>query len=282
MQPARGTAIGSGFLGFIEDPIERSDGPDLVDFLGIPLNEEGRARALAYDSSILTVPEHTCMRHPSPYSFWGPAQPKIAAQLDEGHKLVAITVGGTFRSADRIIWMDGRPHPSAHAPHTWAGFTTGYWQGETLITKTTHLKWGWLRRNGVVSSPRALVTTYYQRNGNVLTITWFVEDPDYLTEPYIKSADFILAPDFQMANFGVPNADREGEAADGTRRVNPFFDQCFPRSEVGIADKHFVPHFLPGENPLLLDYARRIGVPPETTLGGAETAYPEYKDKLER
>ena len=53
----------------------------------------------------------------------------------------------SFRRADRTIWMDGRPHPSKYAPHTWAGFTTGEWRGSTLVTTTTHLKWGWVRRN---------------------------------------------------------------------------------------------------------------------------------------
>jgi hypothetical protein len=35
---------------------------------------------------------------------------------------------------------------------------------------TTHLKWGWIRRNGVPSSDQATVVTYYTRNENVLTI----------------------------------------------------------------------------------------------------------------
>jgi len=282
MQPAKGTALGSPFFGFIEDSRERSDGPSLVDYLGIPLTEDGLAKALSYDSSILSVPEHTCMRHPTPYSFWGPAQPKITAQFDEDHYLVAIIVGGTFREADRVIWMDGRPHPSKYAPHTWAGFTTGHWENEILVTKTTHLKWAWVRRNGAVTSPDAEVTTYYQRNGDILTITWFVEDPTYLSEPYIKSADFIVAPDYLMSQYGVANADRGGISADGTSRVNPFFEQCFPRSEVGINDRHFVPHFMPGENPFIREYADQIGVPPEVILGGEETAYPQFRERLPR
>ena len=37
-----------------------------------------------------------------------------------------------LRSVDRPIYMDGRPHPSPNAPHTWAGFSTGEWIGDTL------------------------------------------------------------------------------------------------------------------------------------------------------
>src|ERR1051325_9427663 len=196
-QPALGTVLGPGnaaIFGFEEDSTERADGPALVDYLGIPLNDEARARALAYDGALLGVPEHVCMRHPSQYSFWGPARLRIAAELDANLDVVSYTVGGTFRRADRTIWMDGRPHPSKYAAHTWAGFTTGEWRGSTLVTTTTHLKWGWIRRNGVPSSDQATVVTYYTRNETRLTIKWIVDDPLYLTEPYIKSADFIAAP----------------------------------------------------------------------------------------
>jgi len=271
-QPARGTVLGPGIaaiFGFVEDSTERADGPALVDYIGMPLTGEARARALAYDSALLGVPEHVCMRHPSQYSFWGPANPRIAAQLDADLNVVSYTVGGTFRRADRTIWMDGRPHPSAYAPHTWAGFTTGEWRGATLVTTTTHLKWGWVRRNGVPSSDQATVVTWYTRNDDILTVTWIVYDPLYLTEPYIKSADFITA-DVSTARFGVEPADSG----------NNFFAQCFVREEIARDDFHYVPHYLPGENPFVGDRARQLGIPTGATLGGAETALPEYRKGL--
>lgn len=272
-QPAQGTVLGPGIaaiFGFEEDSTERADGPALVDYVGIPLNAEGLARALAYDSALLGVPEHVCMRHPSQYSYWGPANLRIEADLDSGLNLVSYSVGGTFRRADRVIWMDGRPHPSKYAPHTWAGFTTGRWEGTTLVTTTTHLKWGWIRRNGVPSSDQATVTTYYTRNENVLTITWIVYDSLYLTEPYIKSVDFIAAA-AAPAQFDLAPADRGG---------NNFFAQCFPREEIARPDLHYVPHYLFGQNPFLGEEAKKLGIPVEATLGGAETALPEYRDRL--
>jgi len=274
-QPALGTVLGSGvaaIFGFEEDSLERADGPALVDYLGIPINAEGRARALAYDGALLGVPEHVCMRHPSTYSFWGPARLRIESELDANLDVVAYKVGGTFRRADRTIWMDGRPHPSKFAPHTWAGFTTGEWRGSTLVTTTTHIKWGWIRRNGVPSSDQATVVTYYTRNENVLTITWIVYDPIYLTEPYIKSVDFIAAPQgVTTATFGLEPPDR----------VN-LFAQCFPREEIARPDQHYVPHYLEGTNPFVGEEAKRLGIPVEATLGGAETALPEYKDRLRK
>jgi hypothetical protein len=269
-QPAQG--ITSNF-GFVEDSDERAGGPTLVDYLGLPLNAEGRARALAYDGALLGVPEHVCMRHPSTYSFWGPARPRIEAELDANLDLIAYHVGGTFRRADRTIWMDGRPHPSKYAPHTWAGFTTGEWQGPTLVTRTTHIKWGWIRRNGVASSDQAEVITYYTRNENVLTITWMVIDPIYLTEPFVRSADFIAAPrGVTTATFGLEPEDRG----------NNIFAQCLAREEISRPDFHYVPHYLEGQNPFVGERAKELGIPVEATLGGAETARPEYKDRLKQ
>lgn len=269
-QPAPGITT---MFGFVEDSDERAGGPMLVDYLGIPLNTEGRARALAYDGSLLGVPEHVCMRHPSTYSFWGPANLRIESELDPALDVVAYRVGGTFRRADRTIWMDGRPHPSKYAPHTWAGFTTGQWQGSTLVTRTTHIKWGWVRRNGAMSSDQAEVVTYYTRNENVLTVTWIVYDPIYLAEPFIRSADFIAAPGgTSTSTFSVDPQDRG----------NNIFAQCLAREEISRPDFHYVPHYLEGQNPFIGEHAKKIGVPVEATLGGAETMYPEYRDKVKQ
>ena len=57
-----------------------------------------------------------------------------------------------MRSLDRPIFMDGRPHPPAWAPHTWTGFSTGEWVGNTLKVTTTHLKDGYLKRGGPQTS----------------------------------------------------------------------------------------------------------------------------------
>jgi hypothetical protein len=273
-QPGGGTVIGPGnarTFGFEEDTTERATGPAIADFLGIPINDEGRARGLSYDGSLLTVPEHQCMPHPSTYSFWGPVQLKIAEELDDNLNLVAYHVGGTFRRADRTIYMDGRPHPSDIAPHTWAGFTTGKWVGNTLVTTTTHLKWAWIRRNGTPSSDEAIVTTFYTRNDNYMTITWMVHDPLYLTETYTKSTDFILSPQpIASAQFDADIAGQGGGS----------FFKCLPSEEVIRADPFFVPNYLPWANPFTDEVANKLHIPEAATLGGAETAYPEYRAKL--
>jgi hypothetical protein len=39
---------------------------------------------------------------------------------------------------------------------------------------------------------------------------------------------------------------------------------------------------LPGENAFLIEYARNHGIPFEAAMGGAETMYPEYMDRIEQ
>ena len=67
-----------------------------------------------------------------------------------------------LRSMDRPIYLDGRPHPPAWAPHTWAGFSTGVYEGNMLTITTTHLKAYYIRRNGVPASDRRTMTEHWQ------------------------------------------------------------------------------------------------------------------------
>jgi hypothetical protein len=45
--------------------------------------------------------------------------------------------------------------------------------------------------------------------------------------------------------------------------------------------KNEVPHYLPGSNPFIADWANKFGLPFEAVFGGAETLYPDYVPVLE-
>jgi hypothetical protein len=158
--------------------------------------------------------------------------------------------------AERSIWMDGRPHPPEYAPHTWQGFSTGLWEGNILTVSTTHLKVGYIRRNGVSRSDRATVTEHFIRNGNVLTWVTIIHDSDTLTEPLIRSRDFTLN------SYGIMGA--------------------FPCESVKEIERPqgVVPFYLPGKNPFLTEFVDKYKIPQQAARGGAETMYPEYQKKL--
>jgi hypothetical protein len=242
---------------FHEDVDERIPGPPIGDYLGLPITDAARLRAEAWDASLLSMPEHQCKPHPSTYGFRGVGVLRIWEDRDEDtQQLVKIHTHIAWQEQHREIWMDGRPHPPEYAQHTWQGFSTGSWDGDVLVVKTTHLKAGWMRRNGLPLSDRATMTDRFHRYGDVMTHVMIVEDSVYLTEPLVKTNGFLLAPA-------------------GTMTPYP----CEPVIEV-VREPGSVPHYLPGTNPFLREFGEHYGLPPEATRGGAATALPEFADKL--
>lgn len=244
-----------------QDWAERGPGPEIVDYMGTPLNAEGRARALSYSASQLSMPERQCSLYPPTYLSFGPFGFKMWAETDpESGRLVAWKTSGGLDIAGTTIWMDGRPHPSPSAPHSFAGFATGTWEGDVLVVSITHFKAGNLRRNGVPLSDDATITRHYIRNGNFLTVTQYITDPAYLSEPLMVSRTWQLDLKGQPGLFQAP---------------------CNPETEVArLGVTGTVPHYAPGENPFVGELTKLYNIPEETILGGAETMYPEYRKRL--
>ena len=97
-----------------------------VDYLGLPLNDEGRTRALTYNESQLAMIERQCEGWPQFYFVQGPFGLKIWSDTDPVKGgVISWTIGGWEDRAPMTIWMDGRPQPSKNAEHTRSGFTTG-------------------------------------------------------------------------------------------------------------------------------------------------------------
>ena len=242
-----------------EDQPERLQGPDLGDYLGMPINEAARLRADSWDASRLTLQEHQCRVHISPYIYFGPLQVRIWEEKDpDTQQVIAIKHYISTYEQTRTIWMDGRSHPSEYAPHTFMGFSTGTWQGDVLTVETTHIKQGWLRRNGLPESDQATMTEHFFRHDKYLTHLTILKDPVYLTEPLIKTQTFMMA-DRDPGNWLWP---------------------CEYVEEVVGRAKGVVPNFLPGANPFLKEFPARTGIPEQATRGGADTMYPEYRLKL--
>jgi hypothetical protein len=246
---------------FHEDQPERIPGPALGDYLGLPINDAARAYAEAWDASRMTLPEHQCMVHVSPYIARGPGPMRIWQEKDpETQQVVSIKVYfGTYQQT-RTVWMDGRPHPPDYARHTWMGFSTGQWEGDTLTVYTTHIKQGWIRRNGLPQSDRATMVDHFIRHGDVLTHMSVLTDPIYLTEPLVKSENFVLDAHYQV-NWIWP---------------------CESVVEVATRAKGVVPHYMPGTNAFLKEFQDKARVPEIAQRGGAETMYPEFQAKVKR
>ena len=243
-----------------EDWMERGPGRDIVDYTGLPLTDEGRAKALKWEQTVYTMVERQCLLL-SPYvTAFEPQGLRIWSDTDDG-KVVAWKVGGTIEHAQITIWMDGRPHPSPNALSSFSGFSTGTWEGDTLTVSTTNLKAANLRRgNGSSSSDLATVTAHFTRHDDLLTVTTIQEDPIYLTEPWVVSRTWQLDPRGNIQQFSP----------------------CFAKTEISrLEDSGIVPHVLPGENTEVDFMTKTYHIPREAALGYAETTYPEYRKKLQ-
>jgi hypothetical protein len=259
VRPARAQEDPSGEWSprFDEDQRERLAGAEIGDYLGLPINAAARQRADSWDATLVELPENQCRQHGSDYGWRGPSQLSIWKEVDRAsQKVIAYHTHLSAYGAEQTIWMDGRPHPPDYAPHTWAGFSTGKWEGDILVVTTTHLKENWLGLNGVPRSDLATASAHIMKHGNYLTVAAITYDPVYLTEPLIRTADFVYSPQQQMAPWPCESVDEVDRPA-------------------GV-----VPHHLPGQNPFLDEFGRRYRVPIEATRGGAETMYPEYELKL--
>jgi hypothetical protein len=229
---------------------------ELGDWVGIPLNDAGRARVSAWDAAIQSLPQWQCRPHGSAYISRGPSQLKIWMEADPVSREVTAWHFEWLRSTDRAIYMDGRPHPSPLAPHTWSGFSTGEWIGDMLKIKVTHVKEEYMRRNGIWHSDQVNITQYLMRRGDYLTYIVIIYDPVYLTEPLIRSTEYQLAVNQQIPPYPctvVQEVDR-------------------PVDEV--------PHYLPGTNPWITDFASEYKIPFEVIISGAASMYPEIRERI--
>ena len=242
-----------------EDFDDRVPGDVQGDFTGVPLNDAARRYAEAFDVTRVAVLEHQCQPYNLAHIYRGPNQFRIWEEKDPANQqVIAYRIyNGTYMQ-NRTIWMDGREHPPEYAPHTHMGFSTGRWDGDILTVYSTHIKKEFYRRSGVPSSDRTTVVEHFIRHGNLLSHVMIINDPDYLTEPYVLSQEFTL---MERAN-------------------QNWLYNCEYVMEVPM-DKNDVPFYLPGQNPFIEDYSKQFGLPFEAVFGGAETTYPEFKPRLE-
>lgn len=244
---------------FHEDQPERGPGPELANFAGLPINEAARLFALSWDASRATLPEHQCQVHVAPYIYRGPLNLHVWEEKEpQSQRIIAIKQYISTYEQNRTIWMDGRPHPPAGAAHTWMGYSTGKWEGGTLTVYTTHLKDGWIRRNGLPESDEATLIEHYIRHGSMMTHVSIVTDPIYLSEPLIKTQDFNLV----------------------TQEGQNWLYPCESVVEIANRPRGAVPHYLPGQNAFMHEWSDQYHIPIEAAMGGPETMYPEYRDRM--
>jgi hypothetical protein len=240
-----------------EDRDERIPGPDQGDYAGLPVTPAAVSVAQSWDPEVLTLPTLQCRPHPALYGIRGIGNLRITEVLDPyTQRQTEIRTWIWAWEAQRDIWMDEQAHPPPWAPHTWGGFSVGHWNGDVLEVHTDMLKRGWVRRNGLPTDDDATLDEHFFRYGNILTHVEVISDPEYLSEPLVKSTEYTLIPNAGMGTWPC-------------RKVTEI-----PR------DKGYVPMHLPNQTAVEKNWAVRNHVPIKAAMGGAETMLPEYQDYM--
>jgi cyclase len=232
---------------------------ELIDYGGVPVSEAGRLYALAWSASRLTLPQHQCVGYVAPYVFVAPGYFRFWEERESyTQDLLAVKMRPYAAMPDRTIWMDGRPHPPAYAQHTWAGFSTGTYEGNILAVYTTHIKRGQIRANGLAQSDQAALEEHFIRHGDRITYFSVLTDPVYLDEPLAKTSALV-----HIAN--DPNS-WTMPCDDGDVILGKANDQ--------------VDNYLWGQHPFLQGFSEKHNVPLLGALGGPATVYPDFMAKL--
>lgn len=198
-----------------DDWVYRMITPARGDYSYIPLNAEGRRVADGWDPQRDAAAGEDCKAYAAPAIMRLPSRVEIT-WLDDATLKLDIDTGMQTR-----LFHFGAGEPQG--PRTWQGWSQAAWEisgnidrqlvfggtrtsleavprSGSLRVDTSHLRAGYLRRNGVPFSEDAFMTEYYnlivEDDGNqYLVIQTFVDDPRYLNGHFVRTLQFKREPD---------------------------------------------------------------------------------------
>jgi hypothetical protein len=143
------------------------------DFAGLKLKPSAVEQVKAYDYKQELKRENTC-NAPSVAFFM---QAPFPMEIYQGDKLIVFKM--EYFDLYRVIFLDGRPHPPADAPHSKSGHSVGHWEGDTLVVDTTHIEPGTFMNNGFNHTDALRMTERYRlsSDGNTLSAVQIYDDP---------------------------------------------------------------------------------------------------------
>ena len=172
--------------------------PPKGDYAGLPLNPAARKIADAWDPAKDEASGEQCRPYGAANVMRLPGRLHITWQGDETLKLETDAGTQTRSFAFRAASPAGVP--------SWQGTSRANWEvlpgrrgqqplPSSLKVVTTNLRPGYLRLNGVPYSSSTTLTEYFDRidvpdSGALLIVTTTIEDPTYLTQPYLYSTHF--------------------------------------------------------------------------------------------
>jgi hypothetical protein len=164
----------------------------------VPITKEALQIVNAWDPAADEAAGEQCKSYGAAAVMRLPARLNITWQDDNTLRIDidAGTQTRLFRFASGGQGGAGKP--------TWQGDSTAQWErgggrggaptSGSLTVTTRNMRAGYLRRNGVPYSADANLTEYFDvapsPGGQLLVVTTVVDDPRYLTQPFIVSSHF--------------------------------------------------------------------------------------------
>jgi len=170
--------------------------PTLGDYQGVPMTPEARKIANAWDPAKEEASGDVCKSYGAPALLRVPNRLHITWEDDQTLRMDS-DAGKQTRTFHFGDWK-----PAAGAPPTLQGDSTAQWErggrGATdgsLKVTTSHLRAGFLRKNGVPYSENTNLVEYFdlikEPNGDpLMVVTIITTDPMYLSQPFVITSQY--------------------------------------------------------------------------------------------
>jgi hypothetical protein len=177
------------------------DDPELVNIMWkekdkYPLTAAAKKKLAAWNSDTDTISPGckpkgmpTIMEQPYPMEF-----------VDRGD---VILLRMEEYDSVRTIHMNSRNKVDAQ-PKTLLGYSSGHWDGKTLVVHTDRIKWNYFDPNGVPLGSSASIVERFTPNkdGSRLNYVITVTDPETFTEPVEMKGAWVWRPAEQVKPYG--------------------------------------------------------------------------------
>lgn len=165
------------------------------DLTTYPLTAASKA-ALAEFNAFTDNPTNNCTPKGMPTIMEQPLPMEI---LDEGDTIVLrLEEYDLFRT----IHLDKTEAP-VNLPSSALGYSTGYWEEETLTVTTTHLNWPHFNQAGIPQSQQSILTERFTvvEEGSEMDYELTVTDPVNFTKPVLLTKKWLYVPGVEVIPF---------------------------------------------------------------------------------
>lgn len=145
------------------------------DFGGLKLKPAALEATRKWNPYTQLTPDNACKPPSIVYAMQGP----FPIEVFQSDKFIVIKL--EYYDMVRMIFLDGR-QPESDFPDSDVGFSSGHWEGSTLVVETTHLEPATITNNGLdhTSGVRVLERFKLGPDGKTLLATQEFEDPAVL------------------------------------------------------------------------------------------------------